>query len=164
MRLSKLKLSIGAFLVMLSLALVAFAGASLNQAHAASSGQSVNAARMEALHQARSKHNHSSCTSSGNFYASPCAVRETTSGNVSFALIGSRLIPLTSYTILAPSLKKACAGGQTIDGTVLNADFTGSINATASAAGCVAGRYTIELQENVSPFTVYSTVLTIKQP
>ena len=162
MRLSKLKLSIGAFLVMLSLALVTFAGMSLNSAHA-SSAQHVNA-RAVALQKSRASHHRASCNSRGNFYASPCSVTETTAGNVSYALIGSNLIPLTAYTIYAPTLSQACSKGNSIDGTTVTTDFTGSFNDTGTGVTCVAGRYTIELQENVSPFTVYSTVLVIKQP
>ena len=162
MRLSKLKLTIGAFLVMLSLALVSFAGVSFTHAHAASA-QRVNP-RVEALNKYRSGHHHQTCSSGGNFYASPCSVTETTAGNVSYALIGSNLIPLTAYTIYAPTLAKACNGKTSVDGTTVTTDFTGSFNDTGTGVGCVAGSYTIELQENVSPFTVYSTVLVIKQP
>jgi hypothetical protein len=107
----------------------------------------------------------SGCDTKSNFYASPCAVTENTNGNVSFAEIGQRLVPQTVYKINSPSLWQACSYssiGST--GYTVYSDFEGRLNSYDFADGCIRGTYAIELQETVSPFTVYSTHLTIRTP
>jgi hypothetical protein len=95
--------------------------------------------------------------------ASPNPATETTTGVVSFAMLGSNLPPGMFLTEVSPSINIACTGNN-LSGTVVHVDFNGRYNDFDTATGCSPGSYVINVSENAAPFQSFTTTLTIKPP
>jgi len=156
----KVGISILFTFLVLCLSLFALSGAGKASAHGSTRIAPVPGSANTSTKPA---HHSLGCSSSAHFFAAPCTATETTVGNVSFALIGQRLIPITAYAITSPTLIQACLTGTNVTQTVIT-DFEGRFNTTVFGSACIRGTYEIELQDTSSPFTVYSTHITIKTP
>jgi hypothetical protein len=95
--------------------------------------------------------------------ANPSKVTETTKGSVSFALVGKGLIPNTKYKFDAATLSTDCKNN--VNGKTTVTDLKGTFNYAASAGpNCIAGTFTINVQQLSSPFTILPAKLTIAMP
>jgi hypothetical protein len=100
---------------------------------------------------------------SGDVSANPSTATETTKGSVSFALVGKDLIPNTKYKFDATTLSTDCKNN--VNGKSTTTDLKGAFNFAATAGpNCVSGKFSINVQEDSSPYTIYSAVLTLAAP
>jgi len=119
------------------------------------------AARPHAVTHAKTKKHHGS--GSGDVTVNPSTATETTKGNVSFALVGKDLIPDVKYTFDATTLSHDCTNN--VNGKSTVTDLKGAFNYAGTAGpNCIAGTFTINVQEASSPFTIYPATLTIAAP
>jgi hypothetical protein len=119
------------------------------------------AAHSHAVHAVHAKKKHGS--GSGTVTVNPATATETTKGSVSFAVVGKALIPNTKYSIDAVTLANDCATN--INKKTATTDLKGAFNVSATAGpNCVSGKFTINVQQSSSPFTIYPAVLTIAAP
>jgi hypothetical protein len=126
-----------------------------------------SAAAHAALAEAKKKSKSATCSNSSKLYVYPCTIKETTSGQISFALVGQKLNPVDNYTVNATALDFAC--GSAITGTVELTDLSGRFNDVFFIPGpCIVPSggtcFAIELQDNNTPFTVSTTKLCVKNP
>jgi ABC-type oligopeptide transport system substrate-binding subunit len=152
----------GLVLTLMLAAFVAVAVPSHAAPVATKSGINSRAAHI-ALEAAKKNQKSSTCSTSSKFYVNPCTVKETTSGQVVVTLIGQKLNPNSTYTLHAETLDTACASA--ISSTNEPTDLSGGFNDSFVLAGpCTYGTFYIQLQNDFSPFNVYTTKLVIKHP
>jgi hypothetical protein len=95
---------------------------------------------------------------------SPSAPGETDDGDVSFTVQGSALPPGMLLTLSSVDLTSACVGGNTLDGMKVGSDFNGNFTTQVSGKACVPGTYTVDASEASSPYTTFTTTVTIAAP
>jgi hypothetical protein len=95
---------------------------------------------------------------------SPSAPAETDAGDVSFTVNGAALPPGMLLTLSSADLSSACVGGNTLDGMKVGADFNGTFTTQVSGKACVPGTYTVDASEASSPYSTYTTTVTIAAP
>jgi len=99
----------------------------------------------------------------GAVSVNPAKATETTQGNVSLAIVGKGLIPITKYKIVAATLTVNCKN--TLNNKTVETDLKGAFNLSAKAGpNCVAETFTVQVQKMASPFTIYAAPFQILAP
>jgi hypothetical protein len=90
------------------------------------------------------------------------ATQANRNGNVSFVIEGRDLPPLMNVKLSSAGLDAACVGGNTLDGTTVQAELSGDFNLGATGTTCVDGTYRIDAAEQSTPYQTFSADVTIE--
>lgn len=96
------------------------------------------------------------------FVANPAKARANDSGDISFVMDGVSFPANTKVAVNAVALNAACKA-TSLKNVRVQADRDGRFTFAAAGRGCVPGTYAIEATQTQTPFTTYTTALTVAE-
>ena len=101
-------------------------------------------------------------TCSPHITLKPGTVTESTSGTISFTVLGS-CFPALIGVVLSTD---ACIGGNGVsfNPPLTTADYEGRFNSAATGTGCTPGKYTVAASETQPPYNSFRATLVIRAP